>query len=84
MREPIPLSKRKLDWFILFYWAIHIPFITYIVDAESLIIADPYNFEYPLWPPAPLVDLVHWWGESLTPCSWPAPRFGGRRSGSRR
>ncbi len=30
-------------------------------------IADPLNFDYPLWPPAPLVDLVHWWGKNFDP-----------------
>jgi hypothetical protein len=34
---------------------------------EQLIIADPAHFHYPIWPPAPLVDLVHWWGRTYDP-----------------
>src|SRR5262249_26066407 len=29
--------------------------------------ADPSHFEYPIWPPAPFVDLVHWWGKTFDP-----------------
>ena len=63
----LPLSKRKVDWVPLLFFIINISFITYIVDIEQIIIADPNNFEYPLWPPAILVDLVHWWGRNFDP-----------------
>ena len=29
--------------------------------------ADPNDFEYPLWPPPFMVDLVHWWGRNFDP-----------------
>jgi hypothetical protein len=48
VRRAIPLGRRPLDA------------ITYIVDLEQLVIADPRSFDYPVWPPARLVELVHW------------------------
>jgi len=39
--------------------------ITYIIDLEQLVVADPSHFSYPVWPPGPAIDLVHWWGTSL-------------------
>jgi hypothetical protein len=65
--EPIPLARRKLDWALIGFFAVNLFFITYIVDLEQLVIADPAHFDYPLWPPRPLVDLVHWWGRNFDP-----------------
>jgi hypothetical protein len=66
---PVPLGQRKLDWLFLGFFLINLFFITYIVDLEQLVIADPSpgQFAYPLWPPAALVDLVHWWGHRFDP-----------------
>ena len=50
-RQIIPLSKRPGDIAILAFFLINILFITYIVDLEQLVIADPAHFTYPLWPP---------------------------------
>jgi hypothetical protein len=58
---------KKLDWFFVAFFVVNLGFITYIVDVEQLIIADPAHFTYPLWPPAKLVDLVHWWGRTYDP-----------------
>ncbi|MEE9608451.1 MAG: emopamil-binding family protein [Myxococcota bacterium] len=67
MNETVPLSKRPQDVVILVFFWINILFITYIVDLEQLVIADPNDFEYPLWPPGPLIDLVHWWARNFDP-----------------
>lgn len=75
MREPIPLSERKLDWFFIGFFLINIGFITYLFDIEQLTVADPYNFEYPLWPPPPFVDLVHWWGHNFDPVLMARPAW---------
>ena len=66
---PVPLSARKLDWVFIGFFLINLFFITYIVDLEQLVIADPTpgKFAYPLWPPAAMVDLVHWWGRNFDP-----------------
>jgi hypothetical protein len=62
-----PLSKRPIDWFFLAFFVVNLGFITYIVDVEQLVIADPNHFDYPLWPPRAMVDMVHWWGRSFDP-----------------
>jgi hypothetical protein len=66
-RRPIPLSRRKVDLLFIAFFLINLGFITYIVDLEQIVIADPVRFAYPLWPPAPLVDLIHNYGKALDP-----------------
>jgi hypothetical protein len=67
MRRAVPLRERPLDWLILGFFVVNLGFITYIVDVEQLVIPDPAHFEYPLWPPRSMVDLVHWWGNHFDP-----------------
>lgn len=64
-RQTIPLARRKLDIAILVFFCINLLFITYVVDVEQLVIANPSHFTYPLWPPKPAVDLIHWWGRNF-------------------
>jgi EXPERA (EXPanded EBP superfamily) len=66
-RMVVPLRDRPVDWLILAFFVVNLGFITYIVDLEQLVIASRAHFSYPLWPPRPLVDLVHWWGDSFDP-----------------
>src|SRR5689334_10758436 len=75
MRSPIPISRRKHDWVFLGFFFVNFIFITYIVDLEQLVIADPHHFAYPLWPPAPLVDLVHWYGNHFDPLLMARPAW---------
>lgn len=67
--EPVslPLSRRPMDIALIVFFSINLFFITYIVDIEQLIIPDPDNFSYPLWPPKIFVDLVHWYGRNYDP-----------------
>jgi hypothetical protein len=67
VRRVIPLRERPIDWLLLGFFVINLGFITYIVDVEQLIIPDPAHFDYPLWPPHAMVDLVHWWGTHFDP-----------------
>jgi hypothetical protein len=67
MRRVIPLRARPIDWLLLGFFIINLGFITYIVDVEQLVIADRAHFDYPLWPPHAMVDLVHWWGDNFDP-----------------
>ena len=67
MNAPIPLSQRRIDIFLLVFFIINLSFITYIVDLEQLVIPDPSNFTYPIWPPAPFVDLIHNYGNTIDP-----------------
>jgi hypothetical protein len=66
-RVPIPLSRRRLDLLFVAFFLLNLLFITYIVDIEQIIIPDPAHFQYPIWPPAPLVDLIHWYGRTYDP-----------------
>jgi hypothetical protein len=65
--QPVPIRKRPLDLIFVAFFVINLGFITYIVDVEQIVIADPAHFTYPLWPPRAMVDLVHWWGHTFDP-----------------
>ena len=65
VRQTIPLSRRKLDIAIVVFFCVNLLFITYVVDLEQLVIANPSHFTYPLWPPGPAIDLIHWWGRAF-------------------
>jgi EXPERA (EXPanded EBP superfamily) len=71
----MPLRRRPLDIVIVAFLLVNAVFITYIVDLEQLVIADPKHFEYPVWPPPPLVDLVHWYGRTHDPLLMARPPF---------
>ena len=71
----IPLNKRKFDWLFIGFFLLNLFFITYIVDIEQLIIPDPYHFVQPLWPPAPMVRLIHQYGETLDPLLMARPQW---------
>lgn len=61
-RMVVPLARRRVDIAIVAFFLVNLLFITYVVDLEQLVIANPYHFTYPLWPPGPAVDAIHWWG----------------------
>lgn len=67
MRRVVPLRRRPQDIAILAFFWINLVLITYLVDLEQLVVADPSDFEYPVWPPAAVIDLVHWWGHNFDP-----------------
>jgi len=71
----VPFRQRKLDWMFVCFFLINFFFITYIVDFEQLIIPDPGNFQQPLWPPAPMVKLIHSYGYSLDPLLIARPQW---------
>jgi hypothetical protein len=75
MRTTIPLSKRRTDLIYIAFFLVNLLFITYIVDLEQIIIKDPSNFRYPLWPLPFLVDMVHWWGNHFDPLQNARPMF---------
>jgi hypothetical protein len=72
---PLPLRERKRDLVFLVFFIINLGFVTYIIDLEQLVIADPQHFSYPVWPPAPLIDMVHSYGRSLDPLLLARPPF---------
>jgi hypothetical protein len=75
MRALVPLRERPIDWLLLGFFALNFGFITYIVDLEQLVIDNPERFTYPVWPPPPLVDLVHWWGHHFDPLLMARPQW---------
>jgi len=73
--QSVPLRRRKLDLIFVVFFVINASFITYVVDLEQIVIADPGNFRYPVWPPPPLVDLIHWYGSHYDPLLMARPPF---------
>src|SRR6266511_884291 len=74
-QKTIPFSQRRMDWIFVGFFLINLFFITYIVDIEQLIIPDPYHFTQPIWPPASMVRLVHWYGNSFDPLLMARPQW---------
>jgi EXPERA (EXPanded EBP superfamily) len=72
---PVPLRRRPYDIAFLVFFAVNFFFITYMVDIEQLVVADPSHFHYPLWPPGWAVDLVHHYGRALDPLVLARPAF---------
>ena len=73
--NPLPLKKRPADIAIIIFFIINLFFITYIVDLEQLVIADPNHFNYPAWPPSKFIDLVHWYGRNFDPVLMARPAW---------
>lgn len=61
-RTIVPLARRRLDVAIVVFFLVNLLFISYVVDLEQLVIANPYHFTSPVWPPAVAVRAIHWWG----------------------
>jgi short-subunit dehydrogenase len=74
-RQILPLKQRPVDIAILVFFLVNILFITYVVDLEQLVIPDPYHFTYPIWPPPPAVNAVHWWGSHFDPVLMARPAW---------
>lgn len=66
-RRVVPLARRPGDIAIIVFFLVNLLFITYVVDLEQLVIADPAHFSYPIWPPPVAVDAIHWWGRTFDP-----------------
>ncbi len=74
-RQPVPLSQRRGDIVLLVFFLVNLLFITYLVDLEQLVIPDTAHFTYPIWPPAPAVDLMHHWGNMFDPLLMARPAW---------
>lgn len=46
----------------MLFFLVNLCFITYFVDIEQLTIANPAHFRSPVWPPRPIVEMVHAYG----------------------
>ena len=68
-----PLFQRRGDLVILAFFLVNLLVITYMVDLEQIVIADPAHFTYPLWPPRFIIDADHWWGRTFDPLQLARP-----------
>jgi hypothetical protein len=75
VRAVIPLSRRPLDAVLIGFFVFNFAFITYTFDVEQVLILDTSNFEYPLWPPAAVIDLAHWYGRTWDPALLARPAW---------
>jgi hypothetical protein len=72
----VSLRHRPIDLVFIAFFAINLGFITYFFDIEQLTVADPAHMtSYPGWPPHPIVDLVHWYGNRYDPLLMARPAF---------
>jgi len=69
------LWRRPADIILVLFFLLNLGFITYVVDLEQLVIADPAHFTYPVWPPPVLVDLIHRYGRAADPLLLARPPF---------
>lgn len=74
-RQVIPLLQRPGDILLLLFFFVSLFYVALVVDIEQLVIADPANFTYPVWPPRFLVDQVHWYGHTFDPLQIARPAW---------
>jgi len=60
-------SWRPGDLVALGFFALNLVFVTYMIDLEQIVVADPANFAYPVWPPRFAIDAIQWWGRTYDP-----------------
>jgi hypothetical protein len=78
MRDRVsrPLRQRRVDLIFIAFFVVNLGFITYFFDIEQLTVANATHMAaYPAWPPAPIVDLVHWYGNHWDPLLMARPAF---------
>jgi hypothetical protein len=72
---PRSLRQRRTDLIFVAFFLVNLILVTYMIDLEQLVVADPHHFSYPVWPPAPVIDLVHWYGNHYDPLLMARPPF---------
>ena len=72
-REVIPFRERKGDIVLWMFFLVNVIFVTYQADIEQLVIRDPDNFTYPIWPPAYMIDFLHWYFANYDPLLYERP-----------
>ena len=74
-RVAVPLADRRVDLLFIGFFVLNLAVITYMIDLEQLVVADPSHFAYPAWPPAFIVDATHWWGRNFDACLMARPMW---------
>ena len=70
------LRDRRVDLVFIAFFVVNLGFITYFFDIEQLTVTNASHMTaYPAWPPAPIVDLVHWYGNHWDPLLMARPAF---------
>jgi hypothetical protein len=70
------LRDRRVDLVFIAFFVVNLGFITYFFDIEQLTVVNATHMTaYPAWPPAPIVDLVHWYGNHWDPLLMARPAF---------
>ena len=72
-REVIPFRERRQDIALWVFFLVNVIFVTYQADIEQLVIRDPDNFSYPIWPPAYMIDFLHWYFANYDPLLYERP-----------
>jgi hypothetical protein len=66
MRRPLALKERPIDLLFLAFFAVNALFVVYCVDIEQVLV-DPANPTAAVWPPQPLIRLLHDYGRTVDP-----------------
>ena len=69
----VPLRERPWDVVIVAFFLVNLCFVTYLVEIEQLTTANPAHFRFPLWPPRPIVEMVHAYGRRYAPLPMARP-----------
>jgi hypothetical protein len=72
-RKVIPFRERKGDIVLWIFFLVNVIFVTYQADIEQIVIHDPANFTYPIWPPAYMIDFLHWYLARYDPLIYERP-----------
>ncbi|MCX6234999.1 MAG: emopamil-binding family protein [Bacteroidetes bacterium] len=73
MRTVIPLKQRPMDFIYLGFFLFNLIFVSYNISLEQIVISDPGDFTYPVWPLPFMIDIVHWWETNFDPLLWARP-----------
>lgn len=73
MRVPIPLKQRPLDYIYLGFFFFNLIFVSYNISLEQIVVRNPTDFTYPIWPLPFMIDIVHWWEKTFDPLLWARP-----------
>jgi EXPERA (EXPanded EBP superfamily) len=72
----VPLRRRRFDVIFIAFFIVNLGFITYFFDIEQITVPNAIHMaHYPAWPPAPVVNLVQWYGRHWDPLLMARPAF---------
>ncbi len=73
MQTVKPLRQRPLDHIYLGFFFFNLIFVSYNISLEQIVIKNPVDFSYPIWPPPFMINIVHWWEKTFDPLLWARP-----------